>query len=57
MIMIHPVVVVNKQMPWDGLSWGQCVPREPEEGRMEIELTQTYMNTGDIPRFRALVRR
>jgi hypothetical protein len=24
---------------------------------MEIELTLTHMNTGDIPRFRALVRR
>ena len=28
------VVVVNKQMPWDGLSWGRCTLEDPEEGKV-----------------------
>jgi hypothetical protein len=44
----------------DAMGWlklGPICTRESEEGRMEIEFTLIHTNTGDIPRFRALVRR
>ena len=41
-VSILAVVVVNKQMPWDGLSWGQWTLEDP--GR-EVALTSTHGRT------------
>jgi hypothetical protein len=27
------VVVVNRHMPWVGLSWGRCTPMDPKKER------------------------
>jgi hypothetical protein len=48
------VVVVNKQMPWVGLSWGRMYARGSRGGKDE---RNKHANTHDLPRFRALVRR
>jgi hypothetical protein len=46
------VVVVNKHMPWVGLSWGRCALEDLEERRWK-----NTNETQGLPRFRALVRR
>ena len=54
------VVVVNNICLRGGLSWGHCAPVDPVAGlcaKKHTDEIHTEEHTGDLPRFRALVRR